>query len=82
VARRRSQPEPPPDLPTYTVDLDAESFAWLHEMLRAKLKYNYLPGYLALVRKTLISFDDAERRVDGPRRRMVPRTVAKPKRRR
>jgi len=82
VARRRSKPEPPPDLPTYTVDLDAESFAWLHEMLQAKLKYRYLPNYLALVKKTLISFDDAEQRMNGPRKRTVPRSVAKPKRRR
>jgi hypothetical protein len=61
------------------VSLDAESFFWLRDMLLAKRKYTYLPGYLALVNKTLVSFQDAERGHDGdqPRKRTVPRKVAK-----
>ena len=61
------------------MSLDAESFFWLRDILANKRKYTYLPDYLALVNKTLVSFQDAEREHDGdqPRRRTVPRKVAK-----
>lgn len=82
---RKKKPDPVSPEPTiYTVYLDGESFAWLLETIEAKLKYQYLPSYLALVRKTLVSFQEAQAAVNGDqpveplppapvRKRVIPR---------
>jgi hypothetical protein len=51
-------------------------------MLQAKTKYHYLPNYLALVKKTLVSFDDANRAANPPPPKRVVKRVAKKRSRR
>lgn len=64
--------------PIYTVYLDAGSYDWLVEILQAKTRtQRWLEPYQRLVKRTLLSFEDARRAVDAekatePRKRMLP----------
>ena len=51
--------------PVYTVYLDAGSFNWLYEQLQAKTRFQiWLKPYQRLVKRTLLSFDEARRTVE------------------
>lgn len=53
--------------PVYSVDLDAGSFSWLLEMLYAKTRTStWIQPYQRLVKRTIISFEEAKRRVEDP----------------
>jgi len=66
--------------PIYTVHLDAGSFNWLVEILQAKTKTQvWLKPYQRLVKRTLLSFEDARRAIEAetatePRKRTIPRS--------
>ena len=86
MPRKKVEPPPPVDTPFFSVSLDAEAFVWLHEMLKAKTRYTYAPKYLEMVKRTLISFDDAAKAHEppspngdqpAPRKRTVPRKRAR-----
>ena len=56
--------------PIYTVYLDAGSFNWLVEILEAKtLTQQWLRPYQRLVKRTLLSFEEARRAVEAERPR-------------
>ena len=65
--------------PVYTVYLDAGSYNWLVEILEAKSKtQRWMEGYQRLVKRTLLSFQDARRAVETvelpePRKRTIPK---------
>jgi hypothetical protein len=71
------------DGPIYTVHLDAGSFSWLMEIIEDKQRFQRsFEGYQRLVKRTLLSFQEAQRAVTAdvelpdaqPRKRMIPRT--------
>jgi hypothetical protein len=67
------------DGPIYTVYLDSGSYNWLVEILEAKTRHTmWLEPYQRLVRRTLLSFQDAKRALEAdqatePRKRTIPR---------
>ena len=80
--KRQSALEHLEEGPVYTVYLDAGSFNWLVEILQAKTRYQtWMKPYQRLVKRTLLSFEDARRAaavdVDLPRRRTIPRKSPK-----
>jgi hypothetical protein len=91
-SQRALEREPADGDPIYVVYLDSGSFHWLYEILLAKTRSQvWLKPYQALVHRTLISFDEARRAVDGevapeavspsPRKRTIPRVMKKHARR-
>ena len=64
--------------PVYTVYLDAGSYNWLVEILEAKTRsVRWVEEYQRLVKRTLMSFNDARRAVEAeqatePRKRVIP----------
>ena len=64
-----------PPIPVY---LDPGSFTWLKEIVEAKTKSQvWLKPYQRLVKRTLLSFEEAERAMnpDRPKRRTIPRST-------
>lgn len=65
----------PVDDTIYTVYLDSGSFTWLYEILQAKMMiHTWMKPYQALVKRTLLSFDEAYRAAnpEAPRKRVLP----------
>lgn len=64
--------------PIYTVYLDAGSYNWLVEILEAKSRtQRWLEPYQRLIKRTMMSFQDARRAVEAeqatePRKRVIP----------
>lgn len=83
--RQKNLERTPVDDTIYTVYLDSGSFTWLMEILQAKTRSAaWVKPYQALVRRTLLSFEEAakaEMAADNgeipPRKRVVPRTTKK-----
>jgi hypothetical protein len=68
------------DGPVYTVHLDAGAFSWIKEIVESKQRYQRsFAGYQRLVKRTLLSLQEAERALNpeveppAPRKRMIPR---------
>lgn len=74
--------------PIYTVYLDSGSYDWLVEILQSKTRtQRWLEPYQRLVKRTLVSFDEARRAIEAetatePRRRVIPKKSPATKRKR
>lgn len=62
--------------PIYTVYLDAGAFAWLREIVESKTRTQiWLKPYQRLVKRTLLSFDEAQRALEPPEDRPAKRVL-------
>lgn len=66
------------DGPIYTVYLDAGAYAWLREIIESKTRTQiWLKPYQRLVKRTLLSFEEARLALDPkerPAKRVLPRS--------
>lgn len=80
--RSRAALERLDDGPIYTVYLDAGAYAWLYEIVQSKQRYQRsFEGYQRLIKRTLLSFDEARKALDPverPAKRVLPRSKKPP----